>query len=539
MAKISQPPKSSQLSDQLVGQLADRVTSQPTDQLPGPAPGGDDARLETLLENLPGMAYRCLNQKHWPMDFGSDGCFELCGYHRHEIESQQVLWGDFTHPEMIAEVDRKVRSAAESGQPFEVEYRIIARDGQEKWVWERGRAVDRRSDGVVILEGLITDITDRKLTEAALVGAEAYAQAIVESALDAVISIDNGGAIESFNQAASSMFGYRSDEIRGQHCRSLAATSFYREFDRYFQRSQTPAKGFRSVRANSLELNGCDKYDNEFPIVLSMREILDVGEKKYVILIRNLSEQRRAEKEVREQRDMLAHVDRLNTLGEMAAGIAHEINQPLTAISMYAQSGLRFLRRQNPQLQRLEDALEKLSQQAHRAGAVIERMQEMTRPHQSHQEVVAAEQLLREVHELAEVDAQIRNFIIVLRLDDELPSVNCDPVQIQQVILNMLRNGMESMRANHCKPGSKIVLRARASTSEVRISIVDDGVGVSRKLEKQLYQPFATTKASGMGLGLSISRSIIAAHGGDIEFSNNKTRGATFSFGLPIQLESD
>jgi two-component system, LuxR family, sensor kinase FixL len=529
MAKISQPPVSSQLSSQLVGQ----PTSQPTDQLPGAATGGDDARLETLLKNLPGMAYRCLNLKHWPMDFVSDGCFDLCGYHRHEIESQQILWGDFTHPDMIEEVERKVRNAAETGQPFEVEYRIIARDGQEKWVWERGRAVDRRSDSVVILEGLITDITDRKLTEAALVGAEAYAQAIVESALDAVISIDNGGAIESFNQAASSMFGYRSDEIRGQHCRSLAATSFYREFDRYFQRSQTPAKGFPKVRANSLELNGCDKYDNEFPIVLSMREILDVGKKKYVILIRDLTEQRRAEKEVREQRDMLAHVDRLNTLGEMAAGIAHEINQPLTAISMYAQSGLRFLRRQNPQLQRLEDALEKLSQQAHRAGAVIERMQEMTSPHQSHQEVVATERLLREVHDLAEVDAQIRNFIIVLRLDDELPHVNCDPVQIQQVILNLLRNGMESMRANHCKPGSKIILQARTSATQVRISITDDGLGVSRKFEKQLYQPFATTKASGMGLGLSISRSIIAAHGGQIEFSNNKTRGATFTFGLP------
>ena len=504
-----------------------------------PANGGDYDRLETLLKNLPGMAYRCLNLKHWPMDFVSDGCFDLCGYHRHEIESQQVLWGDFTHPEMIEEVDRKVRSAAKSGQPFEVEYKIIARNGQEKWVWERGRAVDQRSDGVVILEGLITDITDRKLTEAALVRAEAYAQAIVESALDAVISIDDQGTIESFNQTASSMFGYLSDEVKGLHCRSLAATSFYREFDRYFQRSQTPASGFTKGRATSLELNGCDKYDNEFPIVLSMREILDVGEKKYVILIRDLTEQRRAEKEVREQRDMLAHVDRLNTLGEMAAGIAHEINQPLTAISMYAQSGLRFLRRQNPQLERLEDALDKLSQQAHRAGTVIERMQEMTRPHQSHQEVVAAEQMLLEIHDLAEVDAQIRNFIIVMRLDDDLPAVTCDPIQIQQVILNMLRNGMESMRANHCKPGSKIVLQAKVSATQVRISIIDDGVGVSRKLEKQLYQPFSTTKDSGMGLGLSISRSIIAAHGGEIEFSNNKTHGATFSFSLPRQFESD
>jgi two-component system sensor kinase FixL len=492
-------------------------------------PAGDYDRLETLLKNLPGMAYRCLNQKHWPMDFVSDGCFDLCGYHRDEIESQQVLWGDFTHPDMIDEVDRKVRAAAETGQPFEVEYRIIARNGQEKWVWERGRPVDRRDDGVAILEGFITDITDRKLTEAALMRAEAYAQAIVESALDAVISVDDQGAIESFNQAASTMFGYRSDEVRGLHCRTLVATSFYREFDRYFQRS----RGAREQRASSLDINGCDKQDNEFPIVLSMREIVDIEEKKYVILIRDLTEQRLAEKEVREQRDMLAHVDRLNTLGEMAAGIAHEINQPLTAISMYAQSGLRFLRRQKPQLQRLEDALDKLSQQAHRAGAVIERMQEMTRPHQSRQEAIAAGQLLREIHDLGEVEAQIRNFIIVLRLDDNLPRVKCDPIQIQQVILNLLRNGMESMRANHCKPGSKIVLQARTTPTQLRISIIDGGIGVSRQQEKQLYLPFATTKTSGMGLGLSISRSIITAHGSQIEFSNNKTGGATFSFGLP------
>jgi two-component system sensor kinase FixL len=497
--------------------------------LHSPVKGGDYDRLETLLKNLPGMAYRCLNLKHWPMDFVSGGCFELCGYHRDEIESQQVLWGDFTHPEMIDEVDRKVRIAAESDEAFEVEYRIIARNGQEKWVWERGRAVDRRSDGVAIIEGFITDITDRKLAEAALVRAEAFAQALVESALDAVIGIDDQGAIESFNQAASRMFGYRSSEVIGRHCRCLIATPFYREFDRYFQRSRSPA----DTPASSIDLNGCGKTDHEFPIVLSMREILDVEDQKYVILIRDLTEQRRAEKEVREQRDVLAHVDRLNTLGEMAAGIAHEINQPLTAISMYAQSGLRFLQRETPQLQRLEEALDKLSQQAHRAGAVIERMQEMTRPHQSHQETVTAGQLLHEIRGLGEVEAQIRNFIIVLHLDDDLPTVKCDPVQIQQVILNLLRNGMESMRANQCKAGSKIVLQARTTEEQVRISIIDSGLGVSRKLEKQLYQPFATTKESGMGLGLSISRSIIAAHGGQIEFSNNKSGGATFSFGLP------
>ena len=492
------------------------------------APGGDYDRLETLLKNLPGMAYRCLNLKHWPMDFVSEGCYQLCGYHKHEIESQSVLWGDFTHPDMIGEVDRTVRAAADRGEPFEVEYRIIARDGTEKWVWERGRVVDRRSDGVAVLEGFITDITDRKLAEAALIQAEAYAQAIVDSALDAVITVDQDGSMESFNQVASEMFGFRPDQVRGKHCRSLIAANYYREFDRFFQRRRDPSSG----SSRSVELNACDNTDREFPVVMSMREMRDAEEKKSVILVRDLTEQREAEREVREQRDMLAHVDRLNTLGEMAAGIAHEINQPLTAISMYAQSSLRFLQKNEPQIGRLEDALGKLSQQAHRAGAVIERMQEMTRPRASHQEIVDARQLLREAHNLGEVEAQIRNFIIVLRLDDNLPGVSCDPIQIQQVILNLLRNGMESMRAHHCKPGSKIVLQARTDRDRVKISIIDTGQGVSPQLARQLYQPFASTKESGMGLGLSISRSIIAAHGGQLEFSNNKGSGATFYFSL-------
>ena len=485
-------------------------------------------RLETLLKNLPGMAYRCLNLEHWPMSFVSEGCFELCGYHRHELENQQVLWGDFTHPDMINEVDFKVHAAADKGLPFEVEYKIITREGLEKWVWERGRVVDMRDDGVAILEGFITDITDRKRAETALMRAEAYAQAIVDSAVEAVITIDNQGIIEKVNKVASEMFGYSATEIRGNHCRNLFAVEYYREFEQYF----TQIADHRKNAPRSVEFNGCDKNRREFPIVVSMQQILDEHQQKFVILIRDLSEQRTTEKEVRSQRDMLAHVDRLNTLGEMAAGIAHEINQPLTAISMYAQSSLRFLQKNEPQISRLQDALEKLSQQAHRAGAVIERMQEMTRPSESHEEVVEAEQLLRDIHNLGEVEAQSRNFIIALRLDDRLPQIKCDPVQIQQVILNLLRNGMESMKTNQCKPGSKIILQAQNQHKSVKICITDSGIGISRQQQKKLYQPFASSKEAGMGLGLSISRSIISAHGGQLEFSNNKGGGASFYFSL-------
>jgi len=486
-------------------------------------------RLETLLKNLPGMAYRCLNLDHWPMSFVSDGCFDLCGYRRHEIESQEILWGDFTHPEDLNEVDRKVRQAAIKGQPFEVEYRIIARSGELKWVWERGRVVDHRDDGVAIIEGFITDITDKKLAETALVQTEAFAQAVVASAVEAVITIDDQGAIESFNPATHKMFGYGLESIYQQHSRLLVPTRYYREFENYLMYSRDHPDNHHTGG----ELCGISKDGTEFPIALSISEISFEQVKKFVLLIRDLSSQRAVEKQVREQRELLAHVDRLNTMGEMAAGIAHEINQPLTAISMYAQTGMRLMQNQKIDQTLLTEALDKLSQQAHRAGTVIERMQGMTKQRDSRQETTYCAGMVTEVHKLAEVEAHLRNYEIMLDLDPHLPIVKCDPIQIQQVILNLLRNGMESMTANQCAYGSKIYLQVASVDQGARISIIDSGLGISRQLGKKLFQPFTSTKESGMGMGLSISSSIIDAHGGKLKYKNNPSRGATFYFTLP------
>ncbi|MEM7209120.1 MAG: PAS domain S-box protein [Pseudomonadota bacterium] len=491
-------------------------------------------RLETLLKNLPGMAYRCLNLPHWPMDFVSDGCFDLCGYHRHEIESQQVLWGDFTHPDMIGEVDRKVRDAAENGEPFEVEYRIIHRSGQEKWVWERGRVVDRRDDGVAVLEGLITDITDRKQAETALVRAEAFSRAVLQSAVEAVITVDAQGAIESCNESACRMFRYALADMRGKHSRLLFETGDYRDFEALF----SSIRGSESTSAKTAELRGCAIDGHSFPLHLSIDDIadpvLDHTEQKFVLIIRDLSHQRAAEKEVRKHRELLAHADRLNTLGEMAVGIAHEINQPLTAISMYAQSGVRILKHSNPDLEKLSGALDKLSRQALRAGAIIEHMQQLTRRRESKLETVDCSAMIDEVKRLAEVEAQLRNITVALRVDKLLPCVHCDPIQIQQVLLNLLRNGMEAMHQRGKVVDDKIVLRAQHETDTVRFSILDSGTGISDDLAQQLYKPFSSTKESGMGLGLSISRSIIEAHGGQLGFANNSNGGATFFFTLPV-----
>jgi PAS domain S-box-containing protein len=255
-------------------------------------------------------------------------------------------------------------------------------------------------------------------------------------------------------------------------------------------------------------------------------------------IVSDISDGKRAEIEARQHREHLAHADRLNMLGEMATGIAHEINQPLTAISLFVQAGSRMLENRTPE--RLPEIFDKLVVHAHRASDVIERMQTMARRHESAKEVTDCDKLMHEVAKLAEAEARIRDMTIEVATEVDLPDVDVDAVQIQQVALNLLRNGMESMRSIDCVRGKAIGLHARLDgDGYIEIAVVDKGTGVTDDVAKILFAPFSTTKKSGMGLGLSISRAIITAHGGRLDFHNNESGGATFFFTLPPVSEGD
>ena len=492
--------------------------------------------LDSLLKNLPGMAYRCINSKNWPMEFVSEGCYALCGYERQDIEEQKVLWGEcFSFVDDVKRVEKAILSAVNKGEPFEVEYRITTRDNQEKWVWERGTAVGWR-DGNHILEGFITDITDRKLAATALMNEEAFAKAVVDTVVEAVITIDDAGRIDMINSVTQEMFGYTLEEIKGKNIRILMSEPNNEEFVSYMSRHLHDEVANRT----SAREDTCKRKDGSvFPVHLSVREVLSDTtsnrniDRKFVGLIRDLTARRSAEQEAREQREQLAHVDRLNILGEMAISIAHEINQPLTAISMYAQSGIRFIDSGTAKIDRVHDALNKISLQAHRAGDVIEHIQQMTKQQDSRHEEVDCNDLIRDVHKLAEVEAQLRNMTIALDLSTESIQVRCDSIQIQQVLLNLLRNGMEAMQDSSDLAANEIIIQTRETKKGLKISIVDSGSGITEEFAKRLYMPFESTKESGMGMGLSISSSIIKAHNSKLDFTNNEAAGVTFFFTLP------
>lgn len=489
-------------------------------------------QLSALIANVQGMVYRTLDHRYpWSMQFVSGGCKTLSGYERSDLEKQRVLWGDLIHPESREHVTTEISNAIANNKAFEIVYRIRTKDAGEKWVWERGRKVHNTDSNTFDLEGFVADITDLKLAETKIAQEKAYSKSIVDSAAEAIITIDTTGTIASFNHAAETMFDYTREEVLGKNVRMLMPQPYRGDYDQYLGRYLD--RGEARIFGRSRQVDAQHKDGSVFPIQLSISEIKNQNKRMFVGLIRDLTKEKAAEEEARLHSEQLAHVDRLHLLGEMATGIAHEINQPLTSISLFSQAGKRFL--DVGAFDRLPDIFDKLSQHALRAGSIIEQMQAMTRQRESERTTVECECLINGITQLAEGEAHIHDIEIEVDIPAGLPTVLVDTVQIQQVTLNLLRNGMEAMQSIECRNGDVIRLRVGLrNDGDVEIMIVDSGNGVSTEVAATLFTPFSTTKDSGMGMGLSISHAIVNAHGGQLNFVNNESKGATFYFNLPV-----
>ena len=488
-------------------------------------------QLKSLWMSLPGMAFRKIVHDNNDQSYMSEGCLALSGYSKSEFERGGIHWEDIVSPDDRAHRDEQIDRANTSSANYFAEYRIICKDKDLKWVLETGRMTFDKLGNKTIIDGLVIDATPRKQTEKALTDAEVYGRAIVDTAAEAVITIDELGVIESFNRAAETMFGYSQQMAIGMEVTQLMPEHY--RWDHQVHVGQHAAEVGSVKHISGRELTGKRKDRTVFPIQISISAFQGRHGRRFVGLLRDLSVQRAAEQEARLHRGRLAHMDRVNILGEMATSIAHEINQPLSAISMYAQSCLRYLDAGNPKPDRLHEALEKLSQQAHRAGDVIEHMQQFARQRDTDREQFDCNNLIRQVVSLADSDAVMRNIDIVLDLDEHPCLALGDIVQIEQVMLNLLRNGMESMESVHCQHGRQIILSTRCNSDTLTVAVSDSGTGVSAESAEILFQPFKSTKQMGMGVGLTICQSIVQAHGGKIDFSNNEDHGATFQFTLP------
>ena len=379
-------------------------------------------------------------------------------------------------------------------------------------------------EGRAEILGSLVDVTEQTV-------ALAETSAILDTAVDGIIIIDELGTIETFNQAASELFGYSADEVIGRSVNMLMNAGDASSHNSYL--AQYLKTGNASIIGVGRELMGKTATGEAVPIYLAVSDIQISGRRRFAGIVRNLTEQHATREALASQREKLAHVGRLSTMGEMTASIAHEINQPLTAISMYAQASLKLLEREGSTA-KVKDALEKLNTQSLRAGAVIERIQRFARAQESSKELVDLNDLVTDLLKLADSDARMHNIELALNLAEGLPPVFADPVQIQQVILNLIRNGIDAMNEIGCRNGRSIALETRLDGADVRLEVRDQGPGVAEDQSELVFTPFHTTKKEGMGMGLSICRSIISEHGGELRYLNNDQAGACFYFSLPI-----
>ncbi len=247
------------------------------------------------------------------------------------------------------------------------------------------------------------------------------------------------------------------------------------------------------------------------------------------------------ESKLREQRDQdhlaqLAHVTRLGLMGEMASGIAHEVNQPLTAIATYAQVSLNLIKNKTPDLIKLGEVAVKTQEQALRAGSIIHRMKNFCKSKQLQRSNTDLNTLITDCINLCADGLKQNNIMLTLELDEHLPIINIDHIQIEQVLINLIRNSIDALSDKPEKTQRQITIQSCLTTAnEIQVRIKDNGPGIDEDQQQKILMPFHTTKAEGMGMGLSISRSLIEAHNGRLHFNSQPGKGTTFYFTLPIK----
>ena len=294
------------------------------------------------------------------------------------------------------------------------------------------------------------------------------------------------------------------------------------------------------------ELEG-GRFDAEYRIVRSDGSVRDIHSRAQIVgaagtaggiagTVHDVTDRKLALAEVRQSQERLTHVSRLSTMGEMATGLAHEINQPLTAIATYSQAAVRMIDGGgDTELAELREVLVQITNQALRAGEVIRRLRTFVKNRAAQTEVVDINRLIDELRVLAEPDARVNDMRLVLELDPSLPRVSADPVQIQQVLLNLLRNAIDAtLEAGTAE--REIQVQTRSVDGDIEVAVVDHAGGIPEAVAANLFNPFFTTKAEGTGLGLAISRSIIRAHRGKLVHRPTAGGGTTFLFTLPPLL---
>jgi PAS domain S-box-containing protein len=355
-------------------------------------------------------------------------------------------------------------------------------------------------------------------------------RSVVESAPNAILLVDAAGAITLANAQAERSFGCRREELVGRVIETLLPARLH---DLHVAlRADYAAHPVARPMGVGRELLARRTDGQEFPVEVSLNPMRS-GDKLFVLVsLVDVTERKKSERTAARQRDELAHLSRVAMLGELSGSLAHELNQPLTAILSNAQAAQRFLARSPPQLESVAEILADIVKSDRRAGAVIERLRSMLRKEEAERRPLALNDVVQESLQLMRSDLVNRQVVLRTELEPALAAISGDRVQLQQVLLNLVINGCDAMDGQ--TSDRNLLVRTRSNgNGAIEVAVADCGTGIAEDDLERVFEPFVTTKARGMGLGLAICRTIVEAHGGRLWATNNAGRGATLHFELP------
>lgn len=360
---------------------------------------------------------------------------------------------------------------------------------------------------------------------------EARLLSVLDTAVDGIIVIDDRARVLVFNKACETLFGYTSEEMIGRNLKMIMPADYADHHDGYVR--HYVETGEKRIIGIGREVRGMHRDGTVFPLELSVGEAQTPDGRQFIGVLRDLRARKAVEQRLNQLQAQLVNLARVNAMDEMGAAIAHELNQPLTAVMLYLQAILRKKRDGAPiPDESLSEILAKALREAERAGSIIQRMRQFVEKREPERQQVDLEILIDEALELTLLGHDVAGVEVKRERAVGLPAVEVDPVQIQQILCNLVRNGLEALRGREPR---WLKVATRVAGTSVQVVVQDSGPGIPRDAAQNLFKAFSTSKRTGLGLGLAISRSIAQNHGGDLSVDpGGEGRGATFFLSLPL-----
>ncbi|HUU19438.1 MAG TPA: PAS domain S-box protein [Sedimentisphaerales bacterium] len=484
-------------------------------------------RVEYILATSPATTYTSEIGSNWAATFISENVRNQFAYEPNQFVEDPNFWVEHIHP------DDRQRIIAGLSRIFEDnfnihEYRFLHKDGSYRWVHDESRLIRDEQGKPLECIGYWTDITERKKAEEEI----KKFKKMTDLAPHGCAIADLDGNLTYINDNFARMHGYASAELIGKNLEIFHTDAQMKRVSELNKRLIEKGQGIHGEEVWHVHRDG-----TEFPTLMSdwvMRD--DNGNPSLMCATAiDITELKLMEQHEREHREEIAHFARLSTIGEMSSALAHELNQPLCAIVTYAEGALRMMKSGDWDSNELLEAIQEAGIQAERAGKIIRRIANLVRKKEPHRSGVSIGEIIGETIKLLEYEARLKGITIQwIKPSEKSPMLKVDRIQIQQVLVNLLHNSFEAMK-NLDQSKRQIIIEVSTDENDmVQVVVSDTGCGLSAESTDRIFKPFFTTNSQGLGMGLSISRSIIEAHGGRIWAESNPAGGATFRFTLPM-----